>query len=164
MLTKLMDNQSQQVQRVGVVWIASEDGLVDASSLLQAAGLMVSDGDLHGVLHSGALCPQVSHSTLVRLSAPKRPCRRATGLGRKGRKSKRSSLAVYESANEIPMRKRGEALYFDCVNGAINHDVAYFGGAGVFNGPLVSFFFRWEFSAKKLRRLLMNLGWEGALR
>ena len=28
---------------------------IDASSLVQAAGLMVLDGDLHGVLHSGVL-------------------------------------------------------------------------------------------------------------
>jgi hypothetical protein len=72
-LAKLMGNQSQQVQRVGVVWIASEDGLIDASSLLQPAGLMVLDGDLHGVLHSGVLSPQISHLTSVRLSAPDRP-------------------------------------------------------------------------------------------
>src|SRR5271166_5082859 len=55
MLAKLMGNQSQQVQRLRVVWIAGEDGLIDASSLLQAAGLMVLDGELHGLLHSGVL-------------------------------------------------------------------------------------------------------------
>jgi len=55
MLAKLIGNQSEQVQRVRIVWIAREDGLIDASSLVQAAGLMVLDGDLHGVLHSGVL-------------------------------------------------------------------------------------------------------------
>src|SRR5579884_631078 len=55
MLAKLIGNQSEQVQRVRIVWIAREDGLIDASSLVQAAGLMVLDSDLHGVLHSGVL-------------------------------------------------------------------------------------------------------------
>jgi hypothetical protein len=55
MSAKLLGNQSEQVQRVRIVWIASEDGLIEASSLVQAAGLMVLDGDLHGVLHSGVL-------------------------------------------------------------------------------------------------------------
>ena len=63
MLTKLMGNQAEQVERVRVVWVASEDGLIDASSLLEPAGLMVLDGELQGVLHSGIgspRCPLVS--------------------------------------------------------------------------------------------------------
>ena len=70
MLAQLMGNHAEQMQRLRVVWIAREDRLIDACSFLQAAGLMVLDGDLQGVLHSGVLSPQVSHSISVRLSAP----------------------------------------------------------------------------------------------
>jgi hypothetical protein len=58
MLTELIGNQPEQVERVRVVWVASEDGLVDACSVPEPAGLMVLDGELHGVLHSCISSPR----------------------------------------------------------------------------------------------------------